>query len=252
MHASELIRSFELDSSEILKDPENYRLLRTLTDFSIKLKRYGLNVAICNHASLQKLAELNSDQKTQIREYFENWGIWIEPETSGDSIIEVGFEQEKTFLKRALDHYGFWIHDEFWKSISHGQVIEFYGKNMVQLYRNLHFFQFSSYSLLEISVFEWYQLWQRPSVIQDTMMKTANHVMTHMTPLLVYGAPRHVLRETRDMPDRECQEHVACLVQFKYAGSLCRGLERTPVGAIAVSEAELIAVGEEALQIQFV
>lgn len=252
MLAVDLVRSHSLEPDLILNDPENTQLLMTLLDFSQKLKRYGFDVKVCTTAALMKLNEIDSAKKTEIRNYFENWGRWIEPDASETGVLEVDLEQEKVFLKRALDHYGLWIDDEFWKSMRHGQVVEIYSPNMVQLYRNIHFFQYSSFSLLEISIFEWFHLWQRPKLIQEAMMKSARAVLDKMIPILAYDVPRHVLRETKIPGVQSDHDIVACLVQFKNVGSVRRGLDRTPAGAIATSEAEIIAVGDEARQIQFV
>ena len=244
MVAAELVKSYNIDPKIVIDDPENRRLLMALVDFAQKLQRYGIFVKVCNAASLNKLAELSSERKTQIRTHFENWGKWIEPDAGAPEIIEVDDEKERTFLKRALDHYGVWIHDEMWATIRKGLVIEVYGSDMVQLYRNIHFFQFSSYSLLEISVFEWYTLWKRPSMIQEAMLEDAVACMETITPIRPYKVPRHVLRETKDPDTTLMHEPRACHVQFKDVASVCRGLDRRPAGAIATSDAELIAIGD--------
>ena len=237
----------------ILDDPENKMLFAALERFAEVLRRYGHIVSIYSNGSLLKLSEVDSAKKATIRTFFENLSNWMEPEAGSPEIIEVDLEKEKTFLKRAFDHHGLWMHEDFWNTLTQGQVIEFYGTDGVQLYRNINFFDFCSYSLLDISVFEWYNLWQRPSQIQEQMNKDAVKVFSTPTPVMQYKVPRHVLREVKP-PSMEIEEHpaLACLVQFKYAGSLFKGVDPRPAGAIATSEAEVIAVGDEARTIHFV
>lgn len=84
------------------------------------------------------------------------------------------------------------------------------------------------------------------------MNKDAARVFTAATPVMKYRVPRHVLREIKFVDKAETPPTLACLVQFKYAGSLFRGVNPRPAGAIATSEAEVIAIGEEAQHIHFV
>lgn len=237
----------------ILDDPENKLLLLALERFAEILRRYGHIVSIYSSGSLLKLSDTTSEKKTAIRTFFENLADWMEPEAGSPEIIKVDLEKEKTFLRRAFSHHGLWMHEDFWNTLTEGQVIEFYGTDGVQLYRNINFFDFCSYSLLDISVFEWYNLWQRPSQIQEQMNRDAVKVFSTATPVMQYKVPRHVLREVKP-PSLEIEEHppLACLVQFKYAGSLFKGVDPRPAGAIATSEAEVIAVGDEARTIHFV
>lgn len=246
-------RVVEPNLKAILDDPENKRLFVALDRFALVLRRYGHVVGTYSKSSLQKLSEVSASKKEEIRVFFDNLSDWMEPEAGSPDTLEVDLDKEKTFLRRAFAHHGLWMHEDFWNTLSNGQVIEFYGTDGVQLYRNINFFTFCSYTLLDISVFEWYNLWQRPSQIQEQMNKDAAKVFSTATPIMQYKVPRHVLREVKP-PSMEIDEHppLACLVQFKYAGSLFRGVDPRPAGAIATSEAEVIAVGEEARTIHFV
>ncbi|MGZ3768418.1 MAG: hypothetical protein ACXVCP_01245 [Bdellovibrio sp.] len=235
-----------------LQDSTNFNLLKTLEHFSSKLKRYGYNISPYSLASLIGLKQLSIERKNQIRNHFENWSTWIEPDSEGTEIIEIDLEKEKNFLQKALNHYGLWMSDEMWNTLRKGQVIELYGSDMVQLYRNLNFFEFCSFSLLDVSIFEWFKLWERPSRIQEEMMKRATVAMTTVTPCMAYEVPEHILREVKTIQGLQEHPPIACLVKFKYIGSLFKGPCTKSWGAIATSRAEVIASGDEALHIHFV
>lgn len=244
----------EVDQKSVemaLSAPENMLLLKALESFSVRLKRYGYDVLPYTPASLARLSQVPAQKKTQIRLFFEAWYSWIEPEANSPDVIPVDIEQERLFLKRALSHYGAWIHDDFWKTIEHGQLIELYGSDMIQLYRNLRFFDFCSYSLLDVSVFEWYYLWDRPKTVLNEMFRYAENVKNVPTPVMEYKVPEHVLRETRSNAEDDGGQ-MASLVKFKNIGSVFQGVDPMPFGGIATSVAEVIAVGAEAQQIQFV
>lgn len=238
--------------SSVIVDPENRLLLEALEHFANVLRRYGIKVAPYSEMSLLKLAEVPVEKKRGIRSLFENWAQWIAPDSDGADILEVDLEKEKLFLKRALDHYGVWIHDDFWSSLRKGHLIEVYGQEMIQIYRNIEFFKYCSYTLLDISIFEWYSLWERPRSVFEMIMDVARSVLVKQTPITKFKVPQHVLREVRP-PNRENgEQRMACLVTLECIGSLYRGLSRQPAGAIATSVGEIIAIGDEARKIQFV
>lgn len=240
--------------NKVTYDFESRLLIETLENFSILASRYGYSVHPYSARSLQKLSTLPEERKISIRLFYENWISWIEPEDSSTHEIQIDLEKEKSFLKRALDHYNLRVHDDFWATLQTGQLIEIYGTDMVQIYRNLEFLRYCSYSLLDISVFEWYNLWTRPTQILEAMLKCAEQAMNHPTPVLPYSVPRHVLRETQPATLDEPQPRIACLVDFHHIGSVFNkfGFDLSPRGAIATSSGEIISIGDEASKIQFV
>jgi hypothetical protein len=131
-------------------------------------------------------------------------------------------------------------------------VIEIYGHDMIQLYRSLTFFQYCGYSLLDISVFEWYVLWERPRMVVDKMIDYAKVYLTTKHPTAKFDVPRHVLRETMDTGLTSPFNVRACIVDFKNIASLSKGLSPEPGGFICTATGEIIAEGSDALNIQFV
>lgn len=250
MLSSEL-KKFNLDPEQVLEDPLNRRLLETLVRFAEKIRPLGYDVPVSSRASLARLGETSPEKKRQIAESFDLWLGWIDPEEDGVSRPE---KSEKAFLQRALEHYGLHVDDEFWTTFTEDQFVQIYGEDMIQLYRSLNFFRVCGYSLLDISVFEWYVLWDRPSRIMDEMIRSAQGALETYVAVKKLEAPRHVLRETYDTGLSDMFVPRASLVDFCHVASLTKSPIRgsTPRGFICTSLGHIIATGEEALRIQFV
>ncbi|MGE0633992.1 MAG: hypothetical protein AB7O96_16375 [Pseudobdellovibrionaceae bacterium] len=242
-----------LDFSDLLLDPVNLKLLNTLAKFSDLLTHYGYDVRVSSVSSIRKLKEIPFEYKQGIITSFETWCSFIQP-VAGEGQVENPMEDiEVKFLRRALDFYGLRMSSEFWASLDKDSLIELYGENMIQLYRSLNFFKYSGYSLLDLSVHEWYVLWERPKRVIDDMNAHVNIVMREYVSIKKFETPRHILRETYNTGQTEPFVPRAIFVDFKNIGSLedanAPGVVK---GLVVTSKAQIAAEGADAFNIQFV
>jgi hypothetical protein len=248
------LKKHNVDPAEILKDSLNEKLLGTLTRFANILSLYGLPVKVYSENSLKKLNEISVEKKEQINTYFENWISWIDPRDTKPLPIE---EIEKSCLRKALAHFGLKASNDFLDTIENNQVVELYGADMVQLYRSLNFFRITGYSLLDMTVFEWYVLWNRPSKAIEDTIADCNKVIGTYVPVVPFKVSGQLIREMHQtglMVEPFVQR--AIHARFRNVGSLMAAddtsLHGTPKGFICTSTAEIIAYGEEATNIQFI
>ncbi len=241
------------DVIECLDDSDlNDKVIQALRSFKIAVSSLGIDVNMTSKASLAKLREIPDSKKRQICSYFQNWTLWILENYEENKSIE---EVEKACLQRALSHYSLKASEEFWKTIGHDQIIEIYGEDMVQLYRSLNFFRITGYSLLDISVFEWYVLWDRPSKAIEETMNDAQKVINEYISVKPFEISNQVIREVYDTHnEQESFVPRAILAKFVNMGSLStdKTESKVPRGFICTSTAEIIARGEEAKKIQFI
>lgn len=227
-------------------------LINKLQLFSEILKVYGYQVQATSPKALAKLPEISEEKKYELIKYFDNWTSWVRPEDSSSSIIQIDNERELGFLQKAIDFYEIDIDDRFMSTIGEDDVTEIYGPNMIQLYRSLRFFKYCGYSLLDISVFEWFVLWERPKLIVEKMMKDTQQIVESGQTLHKVKIPRHVLRETYNSGNTEHFIPRACVIDFQYMGSILSRKDRNPCGVIVTARGETIAEGSDALNIEFV
>ena len=245
------LKKYNVDAEEILKSAENQKLLQTLSRFAQLLNVYGYQMEAYSESSLKKLSEVPTDKKEQITTYFENWSNWIDPDNNPGPVEDI----EKVCLKKALDHYNLEASEEFWKTLEKDHIIELYGEDMVQLYRSLSFFRVTGYSLLDISVFEWYVLWQRSVKAIEETMNDAQQVIRNFIPLKKFEIQKQLVHEVYDVGSKE-EAFVprTVLAEFMYFGSLTKKNAfhvNTPRGFICSSRAKVLAQGEDTTNIRF-
>lgn len=224
-------------------------LLRHIEKYAQLLHIRGYNIRTTSYASLQKLKTVSSNKKLQLCSDFERKIKDLEFAIEGE-LTEKDFYFHS--LKRALDHFGYWVHDDFWKTLNKNQIVEFYGENMTQLFSSSNFFQYCGYSLLDLCLYEWFTLWERPKKILDGMHSFVANVTSDVVPKVPFNVRKHILREVYNTGNTEPFDPRATLVEFNYIGSLMRGLNPTPQGFIVTCTAEIVAEGDDALNIQFV
>jgi hypothetical protein len=249
MYALDL-SAYPIDPTEILKDSIHQRVLQNASRFAEALKKLGYSVRVCSSASLLRLPEVSLERKIKIAEDFELWSQWIDeldPTTSDG-------DMEFDLLRRALDHHGFHADEEFWKTLEKDQIVEFYGEDMVQLFRSFNFFEITGYSLLDISVFEWYKLWDRPSRVLEAVAAELKESLEVYIPVKRFLTPKHIIREIHNTGDSEPFLPRAALAEFLHLGSLASSTftKNPKKGFICSSIGEVVAIGNEAQNIQFV
>lgn len=237
------LKLFDVDANEILKSNENSVLLNELSRFSRLVAKYGYTVTPYSESALKKLDEVPSQKKEQIATYFKNWSNWIDPEQNPEPLINI----ELHCLKKALDFYNLEATDEFLKTIGDDHIVELYGEDMIQLYRSLSFFNVTSYSLLDISIYEWYVLWNRSVKAIEETLNDAQQVIKNYIPLRKFEIQKQLIQEVYDV--RAQAESFAprmILAEFMYFGSLTKKNEfaiNTPRGFICTSTARVLDQG---------
>lgn len=235
----------------ILSEPENRAVIESLSRFAKTLNCYGLFPEIYSERSVLKLNTISRDDKRKIIDSFELSQQWYEP-SAHSTDLHVSLATERKCVEKALNHFGLQVHDDFWKTFRDDQIIEFYGDNMIQLYRGLNFYKFCGYSLLDISVFEWFILWERPKIILDVMMRQIQKVIAEKIDTEPFEIPKHILRENFTSGLTEGFIPRAYLAEFVSIGVLRRHAEGLGAGFICTARGSVIAEGDEALSIGFV
>lgn len=241
--------NFNASTEAVFRDSSNRRLFDAAFRFAELLNKLGYTVRVYSESALQKLAETQAAKKDQLASDLECWCTWIEPLDPRTS-----YDNEITLLKRALDKHGFEADPEFWKTIEKGQIVEFYNEDMVQLYRSFNFYAMTGYSLLDISLFEWYVLWDRPSQILESIGAELMESLQSHIPAKPFVTRKHLVREIFNASNSEHFKPRASLLEPLHLGSLTPNKFGTnqKKGFICTSTGETIAVGKEAENIQFI
>jgi hypothetical protein len=234
---------------EILETPANRRMIEAATRFSSGLNRLGYLTRTYSESALQKLLTTPLEKIEQISASFESWSEWIEPLDPNKA-----YENEIALLLRALNKHGFQADDEFLKTIEKDQIIEFYNEDMIQLYRSFNFYKITGYSLLDISLYEWFVLWERPRQILDGIASELAETLETYIPVKSFKTKRHLVREIFNACESKFFEPRASILTPVRLGSLKPQpfSSSKKKGFICTSTGEVVALGKEAENIQFI
>jgi hypothetical protein len=226
------------------------KLINALEQFSEKLKKFGLEVPAVSSKALVKLNEISDEKKHQIINYYFNWLSWLELATDQENEVQKdSIINEVNYAKNSLKHYKLSVDDNFWKTLENNHVIEIYGTEMVQLYRSFNFFKYSGYSLLDIAVFEWFNLWERPKKIVEMLFEEVSLVMSKVINFKKCNIPSHILREVMNTGDTLDFTPRACLIEFKNIAVLknstgeCAGFICSAVGTVIARGSNVSKIG---------
>lgn len=236
-------------STDLLSDSVNRRLIEAATRFSALLNRIGYPAQAYSGSALQKMAVTPTAQKELIASNLESWSEWIEPLDPSKS-----YDNEIAILLRALDKHGFEVDEEFFKQIEKDQIIEIYDEDMIQLYRSFNFYKITGYSILDISLYEWYVLWDRPRQAMESIGAELHETLTSYIPVRPFQTKTHLVREIFNAAQSEHFKPRAALLTPVRLGSLKpkKFSANKKKGFICTSTGEMIAIGKEAENIQFI
>ncbi|MNL45597.1 hypothetical protein D3C87_1682560 [compost metagenome] len=117
-----------------------------------------------------------------------------------------------SFTWRALRKLGYTPTSDLFEQITDDHVIEVYSKDSVQVFRNLNFFQFCSYTFEEILSLEWWNLFDRSEAMSQKIFDATVKVFSgecrvNFDP----EVPNHFVRETQSA-DRLTMEFTMQLI----------------------------------------
>lgn len=233
--------------ADILTDANNLRILKALESYSKFAMDRGFHHAIYSKASIQQLANIPANKKFQIAESLE---LCLEWAASTDKLS--ADEKEKATFLKALNHYGLSVDQRLLDTIDRETVVEIYNEDMIQLYRSFNMLEMTGYSLLDLCVYEWWVLWERPKLAVQKMHEEGTLILQSEIPFKDLNVPRHVLKETLNSGITEPFVPRNCMVEFQHIGFLQPQRIDAPRALVCTAKGFVIAEGlKETSQIAF-
>lgn len=226
-------------NSELLEtSPLNERLLQAFEKYAEQVLKMGYQNKVYSEAALRQLAVLPEEKKVSITEFLELSLQW-----ANTSLETQGVLSPKNYLSQALEYYGLAMDENFLKVIDKDTVVEIYSEDMIQLYRSFNLLDMTGYSLLDLSVFEWYVLWERPHLVIEQMQSQCAQILSSQVPFKNFAVVSHILKETYNMGMTEPFVPRSCMVKFEHIGYLKRLREDSPHAFICTAKGNIIAEG---------
>lgn len=143
-------------------------------------------------ANLPFFSVLPTERKSEILKHF---GFYLDLCTAqlqeGQSLRD-----SQTFTWRALKACGLTPGSDFLQRITPGDVVEIYSTTNNQIFRNLEFFDFCSYTLEELFSREWWNLFSRSETVTNNIMNIASSIFAGEHPKGIhYPVLAHTVKE---------------------------------------------------------
>lgn len=209
----------------------NLQLLSSIQLLENKLRVAGSPVSQFSENALNKLRSLSTDRKKELTDLYTHLNSSIDPTMP---------EQEIPFLQTALKKMGYSTDPTFWKKFEQNDVLEIYGPNMKQVYRNLNFYKVSPYSLLDLSTFEWPELYERSEDIAKMAFEKASRFSTQQLPCGWLDIPEHIVTHSLVSGYTLNFKPTSCVVQLKYISTLMDMNFNLPSGFLVSSTVKVL------------
>ena len=244
------LSNLAFDSASLQSKALDLKAVELLENLASISKTYGYPVQAHTQKALSTLTSLPVDKKENLIKKLQN-SINI---AAGAPEIEKDGHSERKHVEQALNMYGFELRDkDFWNTVRKDELIEMYNTDNIQIFRTFNFFTTSSYSLLDLLVYEWYSLWERPSGTFDKMFEVVGSIFSGQVKGVVPAqVPEHVISEIFNPNDEEhftsrsslCKFGVICPIYNKADGQIA--------GLLVTARVTPIATGEQTKGISFI
>lgn len=187
--------------------PKTKSFLESLESFSELVVAFEYKVKPYSEESLKHFLGLELAKQEQIISNFDEY----------HNFFRAAFEQninlrdDCRLLKTFTDRLGLIFGDDVFSTIRDGDVIEVYTSSLIQIYRNLAFMNLSTYTLLDLLSYEFYELFNRSETVNKYIFEAANTLSNRDYALTAYDmshVPHHLVQE------RFSQEKLSIFVKF--------------------------------------
>jgi hypothetical protein len=178
-------------------------LVGLLSTAGIKTKAY--------HQNLPFFSLLAADRKFQVIEDLKfYYSLCSQQVLEGKSLRD-----SQTFTWRALKACGLTPGSDFLSRIFTGDIVEIYNSDQIQIFRNLEFFDFCSYTLEDLYCREWWKLFERKDSITKSLLNLVPEIFSGEHPQGVhYPVQKHTVKEAAS------SETFQVALDFKFIGPL--------------------------------
>ncbi len=102
---------------------------------------------------------------------------------------------ELAMLKYAYDRLGFLGDAAVVEDIQPGDIIEIADEDYVQVYRSFSYFSLCNYSIVELSAYPWFELYERSSVVTKQLLEGQDLILKGKSTRFNFDLPEYTLRE---------------------------------------------------------
>lgn len=188
--------------------------------------------------SIEAFAKAPIDKQQEILRNISTY-LGILAQTFEPEVDRSPIKREVARLKWSLKCFGLNpLNEDVFNIVTESDVIEVYNLQGIQLYRNMMFFKVCSYSLLDLSINSWDQLYDKPSTIVEATLKIIERLFSSGDQPIAYNIGTYLQKEKFQYS----QSLKTLQVEPKFIVPLVNHSGK-PSGAFSTYRAEIIAEG---------
>jgi len=218
----------KLDSDVVSLNPQSnnlHRLLMSISQFVALLKKYNINVNVNtnNPKTEQAFKALSESRQIAIIESFDKYKQMIIRAIEN----QVEIQNEVELLEFIIKDLRVCLSTEALTTIKPQYIIEIYSLDFKQIYRSMNFLSFCGYDLFELLTYEFYELYERSTSINEYLVKACVSLQDRPYNYVenLSNIPTHLMRE------KFSSNRTHSLIRFKNL-ALLRTTDGEPFGYI--------------------
>lgn len=238
-----------IQSQALSHNPEVYSLSEAIYNLAQKvskeIQRRGFSIKMPGSSSLPRMYEMTQSQLTKVyAELIFIEGIFSDPEIEDANDVEV--------TKGVLQKLRMKVDDEFWSHVQGDDVIELYRDDGVQIYRSFNMFNTTGYSILDLNLYSWDELWLRSSFSTAKINAVVNKVLRGNCARYDFDLQEDFVKEVLNSSLTE--PFVPRSLKVKLAQiAPCKDTMTGAIGGfIVTTKCKVVAVGEDSKLVSFI
>lgn len=191
-----ILKSLHLNKDDNLNEGELFKNL--VKELSVLINGQNYNIRPYSEETLKKLEVLSRDAvQAANRKIISNIQL-IE-----NSVVSLSEAKNRSMIKNILNIMKLSATSDFLNNITEEDIVEIYSPDGIQIFRNLKFYETTSYSLADLLLYEWYELYSRPTKIYEKLAEYVVYCVTKARPNEIIDLnhiPAHIIKEIKSNP----------------------------------------------------
>lgn len=222
-------------NNQVFIDRENKtenEFRENLEKFVVFARKWGFELTAHSELTWKKFRSLSSVLQKEINESFRSYfNICLTASNEG-----IGLDDDRALVWYAIKYLCLRPSSDLFDKLSKGDIIEVYNTENIQIFRNIRFFEITSYTLGDIFTHPWTELYEREKESESNILHEVIKVFkgeTNYTKSIIH-IKRHEILEAFS------QGGNVILAQFKYVSPIYKKNSNEVVAILGSSEAKVV------------
>ncbi|MNJ93381.1 hypothetical protein D3C87_110610 [compost metagenome] len=144
------------------------------------------------------------------------------------------------------------VDGRFWDNMKDNDIVEIYCSNGIQVYRSFNMFKTTGYSLWDLNLYSWDELWERSSLSVHRIHSVVNDILNEKFEVFDFDHQEETVKEILNSKLTEPFMPRSLRVKLGQIAA-CRDIVTNEIRGFAVTtQCKIISIGKDSEQISFI